>query len=70
MQYESCNGWESEHKDRILSKNSPDLLETYPRNIRFQCHRCDTISTLQVVYYLMRRITTLTPSSILNQALN
>ena len=44
LRIESCRGWDSEHKSKILAKNSFAESETYPRNIQFQTHRCDTIS--------------------------
>nr|DAF17619.1 MAG TPA: hypothetical protein [Caudoviricetes sp.] len=36
-----------------MSKNSSDGLGSYPRNIRFQCHRCDTISNHR--YYITNK---------------
>ena len=42
MEDESCREQDSEHKDRILAKNSAGESEAYPRNSQFQTHRCDT----------------------------
>nr|DAF17720.1 MAG TPA: hypothetical protein [Caudoviricetes sp.] len=44
MKVESCISWDSVHKSKILAKNSCYFSRSYPRNIRFQCHRCDTIT--------------------------
>ena len=51
LRTESCRGWDSEHKYRILAKNFPDELASYQRKVQFQTHRCDTIQR-SILYYI------------------
>nr|DAF17628.1 MAG TPA: hypothetical protein [Caudoviricetes sp.] len=53
----SCNDWDSVHKSKILAKISDCETTSYQRNIRFQCHRCDTNTQPQVIYYLIEKTT-------------